>query len=51
MRIGQNFRMFESGAGVDVVRARHLDLSGRGINSAAMIEGRLFTVESFYTCV
>ena len=47
-RIGQNFRMFESGAGIDVVRAQHLDLSGRSISSAAMIEGRLFTVELFY---
>jgi D-aspartate ligase len=47
-RVGQNFRMFENSAGIDVVRAQHLDLSGRRIDNAAMIEGRLFSVESFY---
>jgi len=47
-RVGQNFRMFENSAGIDVVRAQHLDLSGRRIDDAALIEGRLFTVESFY---
>ena len=47
-RVGQNFRMFENAAGVDVVRAQHLDLSGRRIEDAARIEGRLFSVESFY---
>ena len=40
--------MFENSAGVDVVRAQHLDLCGRRIDDAAPIEGRLFTVESFY---
>jgi D-aspartate ligase len=47
-RVGQNFRMFENGAGIDVVRAQHLDLSGRNIDNAAPIGGRLFRVESFY---
>ena len=47
-RVGQNFRMFETATGIDVVRAQHLDLSGKGISDAALIEGRLFTVESFY---
>jgi D-aspartate ligase len=47
-RVGQNFRMFENSAGIDVVRAQHLDLSGRNIDNAALIEGRLFSVESFY---
>jgi predicted ATP-grasp superfamily ATP-dependent carboligase len=46
-RIGQNFRMFETSAGIDVVRAQHLDLTGRLIPRAPMIEGRLFTVESY----
>jgi predicted ATP-grasp superfamily ATP-dependent carboligase len=46
-RVGQNFRMFETTAGIDVVRAQHLDLSGRRIDDAPMIEGRLFTVESW----
>ena len=47
-RVGQNFRMFENSAGTDVVQAQYLDLSGQCIDNAAMIEGRLFTVESFY---
>jgi D-aspartate ligase len=47
-RVGQNFRMFENSAGIDVIRAQHLDLSGRHIDNAAPVEGRLFTVESFY---
>jgi D-aspartate ligase len=47
-RVGQNFRMFENSAGIDVVRAQHLDLSGRPVACTSMIEGRLFTVESFY---
>ncbi len=47
-RVGQNFRMFENSAGIDVVRAQHLDLSGRRIDNAALIEGRLFAVESFH---
>jgi D-aspartate ligase len=47
-RVGQNFRMFENSAGIDVVRAQHLDLSGRPVDNTALIEGRLFSVESFY---
>jgi len=47
-RVGMNFRMFENTAGIDVVRALHLDLSGRRIEKATPIEDRLFTVESFY---
>lgn len=47
-RVGQNFRMFENTEGIDVVRAQHLDLSGRRIDDAAPVEGRLFSVESYY---
>jgi predicted ATP-grasp superfamily ATP-dependent carboligase len=47
-RVGMNFRMFENSAGIDVVRAQHLDLSGRQIDQGTPIEGRLFTVESFH---
>ncbi len=47
-RVGQNFRMFENTAGVDVVRAQHLDLSGRRVENAALVERRVFRVESFY---
>lgn len=47
-RIGMNFRMFENGAGIDVVRAQHLNLTGRSIECPEMIEGRQFLVESYY---
>jgi D-aspartate ligase len=44
-RVGANFRMFEDHAGVDVVRALHLDLTDRDIGKSPMIEGRIFIVE------
>jgi predicted ATP-grasp superfamily ATP-dependent carboligase len=47
-RVGMNFRMFENVAGIDVVRAQHLNLTGRSIDCTEMIEGRSFIVESFY---
>jgi D-aspartate ligase len=47
-RVGMNFRMFENDAGIDVVRALHLNLTGRDVTCAEMIEGRLFIVESYY---
>ena len=47
-RIGLNFRMFETSAGIDVVRAQHLNLTGRSIRGSPMVEGRLLTVESLY---
>jgi len=46
-RIGQNFRMFESTTGVDVVRAQYLDLTGQSIGDTSMVAGRSFTVETF----
>jgi D-aspartate ligase len=46
-RIGANFRMFEDCAGVDVVRALHLDLTGRKVFQLPAIEGRTFIVESY----
>ena len=46
-RVGMNFRMFENSAAIDVVRAQHLNLTGRSID-LQMIEGRLFTVEPYY---
>jgi len=46
-RIGANFRMFEDRAGLDVVRALYLDLTGMGIGRWSMIEGRKFIVEPF----
>ena len=45
-RIGANFRMFENHAAVDVVRALHLDLTGRPVPGAPPVEDRKFIVES-----
>jgi D-aspartate ligase len=44
-RIGAQFRLFEDHDGIDVVRALHLDLTGRGIRSGPQMEGRTFIVE------
>ncbi len=46
-RIGANFRMFEDRAGVDVVRALHLDLTRRTVRRLPMVEGRTFIVEPY----
>jgi predicted ATP-grasp superfamily ATP-dependent carboligase len=43
-RIGANFRMFEDQAGIDVVRALHLDLTGRSVLQLPA-EDRTFIVE------
>jgi len=45
-RIGANFRMFENANGVDVVRALHLDLTGRSVPASSEVYGRKFLVES-----
>jgi D-aspartate ligase len=47
-RIGMNFRMFEDRAGIDVVKAQHLNLTGRNIDRSQMVEGRRFIVEPYY---
>ncbi len=44
-RVGAQFRMFENTAGIDVVRAMHLDLSGRAIPSGTPVDGERFVVE------
>ena len=44
-RPGAQFRMFENDAGVDVVRAMHLDLSGRPIPAGAEVIGERFIIE------
>lgn len=44
-RVGAQFRIFEDDAGVDVVRAMHLDLSGRPIPAGSQINGERFVVE------
>jgi predicted ATP-grasp superfamily ATP-dependent carboligase len=44
-RVGAQFRMFEDSAGIDVVRAMHLDLSGRAVPEGHVAEGARFLVE------
>ncbi len=46
-RVGAQFRMFEDDAGIDVVRAMHLDLSGRAVPVGRVREGQGFIVEPF----
>ncbi len=46
-RVGAQFRMFEDTAGVDVVRAMHLDLSGRPIPVGSQVDGERFVIESW----
>ncbi|WP_439948123.1 carboxylate--amine ligase [Streptomyces sp. BBFR109] len=46
-RPGAQFRLFEDGAGVDVVRALHLDLTGRPVPDALPRSGREFVVENY----
>ncbi|MFJ5777098.1 ATP-grasp domain-containing protein [Streptomyces sp. NPDC093094] len=41
-RTGAQFRLFENVHGVDVVRAMHLDLTGRTVPCGAQAEGRVF---------
>ncbi|WP_248958881.1 carboxylate--amine ligase [Sphaerisporangium perillae] len=45
-RMGAQFRLFETEAGVDVVRALHLDLTGREVPASAQIDGRRMVVEN-----
>jgi D-aspartate ligase len=45
-RIGAQFRLFETEAGIDVVRAQHLDLTGRDVPQAPQVNGRGFVVEN-----
>lgn len=44
-RVGAQFRLFETSAGIDVVRAMHLDLTGRPIPPGDPMAGRGFAVE------
>ncbi|MFQ6148537.1 ATP-grasp domain-containing protein [Streptomyces seoulensis] len=46
-RPGAQFRLFEDGAGVDVVRALHLDLTGRPVPAGLPRSGREFVVENY----
>lgn len=44
-RVGAQFRLFETSAGIDVVRAMHLDLTGRAVPPGPQVVGRGFAVE------
>jgi D-aspartate ligase len=44
-RVGNQFRLFETGQGVDVVRALHLDLTGRSVPPGTVPDGRRIVVE------
>ena len=46
-RVGAQFRIFEDTAGVDVVRAMHLDLSGRPIPAGSQIDWQRWVVEAW----
>lgn len=45
-RIGAQFRLFENTAKIDVVRAMHLDLTGRPVPAAPQVDGRRYLVEN-----
>ena len=44
-RMGNQFRLFQTAAGVDVVRALYLDLTGRGVPASYQVSGRRIVVE------
>jgi D-aspartate ligase len=52
-RIGANFRLFVTETDVDVVRAEHLDLTGRTVPISPQVFGRRFIVENldFASCL
>ncbi|GAA2395984.1 ATP-grasp domain-containing protein [Streptomyces coeruleofuscus] len=46
-RAGAQFRLFADSAGLDVVRAMHLDLTGRPLPDGVPMPGRAFVVENY----
>ena len=46
-RIGANFRMFSDRDGLDVIRAQHLDLTGKTIHLTRGVQIRTFVVEPY----
>ena len=46
-RLGAQFRLFSDAGGLDVVRAMHLDLTGRSVPPARPRYGRGFVVENY----
>ncbi len=45
-RVGAQFRLFEDDLGIDVVRALHLDLTGRAVPQGRRMQSRVFIVEN-----
>jgi predicted ATP-grasp superfamily ATP-dependent carboligase len=45
-RVGAQFRLFETAAGIDVVRAMYLDLTGRPVPPGRQLDGRRMIVEN-----
>lgn len=46
-RIGAQFRLYQNGAGIDVARAMHLDLTGRTVPQSGGFRLRSFIVENY----
>ena len=46
-RLGNQFRLFQTAAGIDVVRALHLDMTGRIVPVSEQVSGRKIVVEHF----
>jgi D-aspartate ligase len=46
-RVGAQFRLFQDCAGVDVVRAAYLDLTGQPVAEHKAVDGRRFLVENY----
>ncbi len=46
-RIGAQFQLYENQAGIDVVRAMHLDLTGRRVPQVQSVGHRVFIVENY----
>lgn len=46
-RLGAQFRLFQDSAGIDVVRAMHLDLTGHAVTAGEAVPGRALVVENF----
>ena len=45
-RLGAQFRLFQDSAGIDLVRAMHLDLTGRTVTPGQAISGRTLAIET-----
>lgn len=46
-RLGAQFRLFRDAAGVDVVLAQYLDLTGQSIPDSVQVANRIFLVENY----